>query len=173
MRELWNLFGEAVEAPQSVVDVDEVAAIPDALDGRRIPVEFGPDGSVVAIQPGLGIIYDLETFLGLFGDRNSFRRHLLGWRGSRLHWRGRLFRCCRRRRLGQSRRQQSREAKGSHKRQHRDQQLDPHVRFLSPLKPAYKAAKNLNSGGSGVHKNVAGLDPVEKGKAESTRGRGT
>jgi hypothetical protein len=56
MRELWNLFGEAVEAPQSVVDVDEVAAIPDALDGWWIPVEFRPDGSVVTIQPGLGII---------------------------------------------------------------------------------------------------------------------
>jgi len=93
MRELWNLFGEAVETPQSVVDVDDVAAIPDALDGRRIPVEFRTHGSVVAIQPGLGIIYDLETFLGLFGDRDAFRLHLLGWRGSRLHWRGRLFRC--------------------------------------------------------------------------------
>ena len=78
MRELWNLCGEAVEAAQSVVNVDEVAAIPDALDGRRISVEFRPDGSVVAIRPGLGIIYDLETFLGLFGDRDAFRRHLLG-----------------------------------------------------------------------------------------------
>jgi hypothetical protein len=34
MREFWNLFGEAVEAPQSIVLVDEVAAIPDALDRR-------------------------------------------------------------------------------------------------------------------------------------------
>ena len=33
MRELWNLYGEAVEATQSFVDVDDVAAIPDALDG--------------------------------------------------------------------------------------------------------------------------------------------
>jgi hypothetical protein len=33
MRELWNLYGKAVEAIQSFLDVDDVAAIPDALDG--------------------------------------------------------------------------------------------------------------------------------------------
>src|ERR1700677_4323569 len=150
MRELWNLCGEAVEAAQSFVEVDDVTAIPDALDGRRIRVGLRLDGSVVAIQSAVGLIYDLETLLSLFGDRDAFRRHLLSRRGSRLHGRGRLFRCCRRRRLGQSRRGQSCEGKGCRQRQHRDQQLDPHVGFLWLLTPANGAAKNWNSGGNGV-----------------------
>src|SRR6202041_2600830 len=100
--ELWNLCGEAVEAAQSVVEVDDVAAIPDALDGWRIRVGLRADGGVVAIQPAVGLVYDLETLLGFFGDRDIFRRRPLSWRGSRLHGRGRLFRRCWRRRLGQS-----------------------------------------------------------------------
>jgi hypothetical protein len=56
MRELWNLCGEAVEAAQSFVEVDDVAAIPDALDGRWIRVGLRRDGGVVAIEPSVGLI---------------------------------------------------------------------------------------------------------------------
>src|ERR1035437_1150246 len=172
MRELWNLYGEAVEATQSFVDVDDVAAIPDALDGRRIRVGLRLDGGVVAMQPVVGLIFDLETLLSLFGDRDIFRRHLLSWRGSRLHGRGRLFRCCRRRRLGKNCRDQIYEGKGCRQRQHRDQQLDPHVGFLSPLTPAYKAAKNLNSDGSGVRKNGGGFRARQGRVDKGARHRG-
>jgi hypothetical protein len=170
MREFWNLYGEAVEAAQSLVDVDDVAAIPDALDRRRIRVGLRPDGVVVAMQPVVGLVFNLETPLSFFGDRDIFRRHLFSGRGSRPLGLCQLFRCCRRRRLGQSRRDQRYGVKRCRQPQHRDQQLDPHVGFLSPLTPAYGAAENLNSGRSGIRKNGGGL---EHGKAGGTRGRST
>jgi hypothetical protein len=69
MRELWNLYGEAVEATQ-LVDVDDMAAIPDALDGLRLRVGLRPDGVIVAVQAVVGLISDLETPLSLFSDRD-------------------------------------------------------------------------------------------------------
>ena len=110
----------------------------------------GADGQAVVCPllrgsspPVYCLVFDLETLLSLFGDRDIFRRHLLSWRGSRLHGRGRLFRCCRRRRLGQSCRDQSYEGKGCRQRQHRDQWLDPHVGFLSPLTSALQGGEKF------------------------------
>jgi len=50
MRKLRNLDGEAVEARQSFVDVDDLAAIRDALDGRRIRVGLRLDRGVAGAQ---------------------------------------------------------------------------------------------------------------------------
>jgi hypothetical protein len=78
MRELWNLFGKAVEACQSLVLLFEMTAIQYAFHRGRLWHELRWNRGVVTVQPGDRRIIDQEAALSLLACTGGFASAIAG-----------------------------------------------------------------------------------------------